>query len=151
MTIKEFYGKQIIFPDSLYIFDRNTIGLINSTLINKKEYKILTFISGDCTPCIQQLFDWAKFHDELEDYDNVQLFFIMQSVDHSYFMQMYRQNIPDNYSLVFDPGNDFIRCNKLPSEKIFQTILINSENRIIIIGNPIFNEKLNDLYIKTLN
>lgn len=150
-TVKKFYMKKIIFPDSLFVYNRNTVIIMDSTMIKDRPFKILTFISGECTPCIQKLFEWETFHNELEKFNNVQIFFVIQSVDHEYFIHMFKQEIPYNYLLLFDPDNEFFNNNKLPREKLFQTMLLNIENKIIITGNPIYNKELKELYINILN
>ena len=40
--------------------------------------------------------------------------------------------------------------NHFPSEKAFQTFLLNKKNKIIAIGNPILNPKVKELYLKIL-
>lgn len=149
-TVKKYYMKKIIFPDSLFVYHRDTVIIMDSTMIKDRPFKILAFISGECTPCIQKLFEWVSFHNELEKFNSVQIFFVIQNVDHEYFIQMFKQEIPYKYSLLFDPHNEFFEINKLPPEKLFQTMLLNIENKIIITGNPIYNKDLKELYINIL-
>lgn len=40
--------------------------------------------------------------------------------------------------------------NHFPSERAFQTFLLDRENKIIAIGNPILNPKVKELYLKIL-
>jgi len=42
--------------------------------------------------------------------------------------------------------------SKLPSEnKVYQTLLLNSNNKIILVGNPIHGDKLVKLYKEEIN
>ena len=149
-TVKNYYKKKIIFPDSLFVYQKDTIRIMDSILLKNKKFKILSFISGKCNPCIQELIEWETFLNEIDKFDNVQIFFVIQSIDHKYFIQMFKQEIPYKYSLVFDPNNEFLKNNKLISGKIFQTMLLNIENKIIITGNPIYSEDLKKLYMRIL-
>lgn len=40
--------------------------------------------------------------------------------------------------------------NHLPSIMTFQTFLLNKDNKIVAIGNPIYNPKIKDLYLKII-
>lgn len=150
-VVKEFYGKKIILPDSLYSFCNDTIVLCSQMDLNTKKSKIFHFVSGDCSPCIHELYEWNTLHLELQKYTNLQIVFIIQFVNATDFIQMYRQDIPPGYFLLFDPENKLHRSNNLPSEKMFKTMLLNYEDRISLIGDPNFNKKIKDLYISTIN
>lgn len=149
--VKNYYGKEIIFPDSLCSYHRGAVSMTDSTFLLNMKFKIITFISGECTPCIRKLYEWEAFHQEFEKYSDVQLVFVIQSVNHEYFIQMFQQDIPYKFYLLFDPDNEFFRTNILPSEKLFQSMLLDIENKIIITGNPLYNKKLKELYINILN
>ena len=41
-------------------------------------------------------------------------------------------------------------CNRFPQNSIYHTMLLDNENSVIIIGNPINNATLKNLYIKKL-
>lgn len=145
-VVKEFYGEKIILHDSLYSYHNDTIELFYQIDFNTKKLKIFHFVSGDCLPCIQELYEWETFHHELQKYPDLQIVFIIQFVNATDFIQMYKQDIPPNYLLLFDPENKLHRINSLPSEKMFKTMLLNFENRICLLGNPIYNKKLKELY-----
>ncbi|WP_421917788.1 hypothetical protein [Marinifilum sp.] len=43
-----------------------------------------------------------------------------------------------------------IKLGKLPERNIFHTFLA-INNKIVIVGNPMHNEKLKELYLRTIN
>ena len=43
-----------------------------------------------------------------------------------------------------------MQLNRLPIERGFQTFLLDSANRVVLIGNPATNEKLWKLYLKRM-
>ena len=54
--------------------------------------------------------------------------------------------------LYFILFNVFInKINNFPEQIEYQTFLLNQDNRVLIIGNPIKNEKLWNLYLRTIN
>lgn len=149
-TVADSYHKKMVFPDSLFAYFNDTVHKIDNTFFNTEKLKIITFISGDCSPCIQKLYEWVTFHNEIERYNEPQILFIIQYVNVYSFIEKYKQEIPYNYTLVFDPDNKIFLYNHFQTERIFQTVLLNPDNRIIIIGNPVYNKKLKELYITKL-
>lgn len=51
------------------------------------------------------------------------------------------------HPVCFDEMDDFNRMNHFPSESMFQTFLLDKENRVIALGNPIQNPKVKELYL----
>ena len=52
-----------------------------------------------------------------------------------------------HYQIKIDSTNQFIRQNVIiPSDALFHTFLLDEQNRIIVVGNPLFNDKLWNLY-----
>ena len=54
------------------------------------------------------------------------------------------------YPVCFDEMDDFNRLNHFPGEMTFQTFLLDKDNKVVAIGNPVHNPKLKELYLKIL-
>lgn len=52
--------------------------------------------------------------------------------------------------ICIDTEDIFNRLNRFPGEMMFQTFLVDSENRVRVIGNPIHNLSIKDLYLKEI-
>jgi hypothetical protein len=53
-------------------------------------------------------------------------------------------------AVFYDKNTDFIRQNQLSSDPLYQTFLINPENKIVLVGNPVSNTALWNLYKKAM-
>ena len=53
-------------------------------------------------------------------------------------------------AVCIDADDSFNSLNHFPGEMMFQTFLVDSENRVKVIGNPIHNLSVKDLYLKEL-
>lgn len=53
--------------------------------------------------------------------------------------------------IVIDPENAFYRTNNLPPKSEYHCFLLDSENRIIAIGNPVLNPKIRDIFMQYIN
>lgn len=49
-----------------------------------------------------------------------------------------------------DSANSFERNISLFQKSEFQTLLLDRNNRIVAIGNPVHNPKIKDLYLKII-
>jgi hypothetical protein len=55
-------------------------------------------------------------------------------------------------TVFYDPDGSFERLNPhLPANEQFHTFLLNEDNKVILVGNPVHNEKLKNLYLAVLN
>ena len=55
-----------------------------------------------------------------------------------------------DFAVYIDKNNKFNKLNKFPSNMNFQTFLLDRNNRVIAIGNPIYNPKVKELYLKII-
>ena len=54
------------------------------------------------------------------------------------------------YPVCFDGKDDFNRLNHFPEDMMFQTFLLDKENKVVAIGNPVLNPKVKELYVRLL-
>jgi hypothetical protein len=54
------------------------------------------------------------------------------------------------YPVCIDEKDSLNILNKFPSEMEYQTFLLDRDNKIIAIGNPIHNSKIKNLYLKII-
>lgn len=148
MTIvKEWSGKEIKFPST---FD--TIKYSNSKGKDIYDYKIFVYIDSiGCSSCKLQLHEWKKFITELNSTTNkeIQYIFILHPKDIREIKIQAKIN-KFNHPLYFDKNNDFEKLNKFPSEASLQTFLLDQDNRVILLGNPILNPQIKELYINKI-
>lgn len=144
--IQKWLNKVLIIPENLEIHEANQDIDSLETKFYSAGIKIVTYLNGDCSACILDLNKWKEyiFNGDL-DKDIVFLFFVY-STDYSVFEMMNRTEIHFPYPLIYDNLNQFYKANNIPSNRLLQTFLLDSNNKIILIGNPIYSEKLKELY-----
>ena len=54
------------------------------------------------------------------------------------------------YPVCIDVHNVFCQLNSFPELTEFQTFLLNQENKVVAIGNPVHNPKIKELYLKII-
>ena len=51
-------------------------------------------------------------------------------------------------TLFIDSVNVFMEANpNIPSESMFHTFLLDDNNKVILVGNPIFNKQIDDMML----
>ena len=148
--VKEWNHKRIRFPDNP-VFTRFVIDTVPYK-IPKSDYKVVVFVdSVGCISCKLQLPRWKKFMHEVDSLSNrnVPFVFFFQTKDVRELRYILRR---DNFShpVCIDTEDSFYKLNRFPGEMMFQTFLVDSENRLKVIGNPIHNLSVKDLYLKNI-
>ena len=148
-TLTHMMGKEIVFPKTLQakVLGRDTL----VEVLEKPGYKIVTFAdSSGCTDCRLNFYGWKLKMDEAKAWKTpVDFVFILQPKDDFELLSLLKFN--EFHSWIFyDKTIDFIRQNQLSSEPLYQTFLINPENKIVLAGNPLSNKTLWNLYKETV-
>ncbi len=148
--VKEWNNKEIRFPDNP-VFTRFVTDTVPYR-IPKTDYKVVVFVdSVGCISCKLQLPKWKEFMHEVDSLceGKVSFVFFFQSADLKELRYILRR---DGFSLpvCIDADDSFNSLNHFPGEMMFQTFLVDSENRVKVIGNPIHNLSVKDLYLKEL-
>ena len=52
------------------------------------------------------------------------------------------------HPICFDEKDELNALNRFPSDMTFQTFLLDKDNKVVSVGNPVHNPKVKDLYLK---
>ena len=148
--VNEWNGKEIKFP-SRSVFTIQGKDTVDFDFGNA-EYKVITYIdSVGCTSCKLQLPRWKKLVAEVDSLTNgrVPFLFYFHPKDMKELRYLTRR---DNftYPVCLDEQDELNRLNQFPSDMTFQTFLLDKENKVVAIGNPILNPKVKELYLKLI-
>ena len=148
--VSEWEGKEILFPahSTFSIQGKDTVDFD----FKDAEYKIVSYTDSiGCTACKLQLHRWKDLVlvvDSLTN-KNVSFLFYFHPKDVKELRFLIRRD-GFTYPVCFDEMDDFNRLNHFPSESMFQTFLLDKENRVIALGNPIQNPKVKELYLNLI-
>ena len=148
--VREWDGKEISFP-SHSVFTIQGKDTVDFSFADA-EYKIITYIdSVGCTSCKLQLPRWKEFMHEVDSLaqGKVPFVFYFHPKDVKELRYITRRDA-FTYPVCFDEKDDFNALNRFPSEMTFQSFLLNRENKVIAIGNPVHNPKVKELYLQRL-
>lgn len=145
--VGEWTGREVIFP-SHPVF---TIQGKDTVILDYRnaDFKVVTYIDSiGCTSCKLQLHRWKELIAEMDSVTSrtVPFLFYFHPKDVKELRYLTRR---DNftYPVCFDEHDEFNTLNLFPSEMTFQTFLLDKENKVIAMGNPVHNPKVKELYL----
>lgn len=144
-VVKEMNGREIIFPNSL---DFRIADIPIKFDIVGADYKIVTFLDSlDCIPCNLRLKDWKSLIDDYDKFPDVDVDFIMILNDSEWertTKMLKTASFP--FVVARDCEKIFKNINKLPENSDYHTFMLNYDNEVVALGNPIKNPKVRNLY-----
>lgn len=148
-VVQKWEHKEILFPThSVYTkLGRDTVNSPNFL----SNYKVLTYVDSiGCTSCKLQLVRWREFIRELDSLEQeVPVLFYLHPKKISEITLKLRQERFD-YPVCIDEQDSLNKLNHFPTEMNFQTFLLDRDNKVVAIGNPIHNPKIKELYLDVI-
>lgn len=148
--VKEWQGKTIQFPSNS-IFTQFATDTVDYR-IPESPYKVLIYVDSiGCTTCKLQLPKWKEFMKQVDSISNHQVAFIFffypkDNKEIRYILKRDRFDQP----VCIDREDRLNRLNRFPANTMFQTFLLDKDNKVCLIGNPIHNLAIQDLYLKQI-
>lgn len=147
---KKLYGKQIVLPSEYESLSISGIPDITDEM--HKRYKIVTYI--DSSSCSECAFKIVKQWDELlkdipahADVGFIPVMYPYNKEEIGKLLELYAIEWP----LLYDVRNEFIAKNRLKVLARNKTFLLDENNRIIVVGEPLNAAPLWDVYKKAMN
>ena len=144
--LKEWVGKQIRFPNDIQAKVINC----DSTGFNPHdaEYKVLLYTdSAGCTGCRLQLHHWIYLRNDAQKAFGNKLGFLFylqpKSVNELDDILM---NSAFEYPVFYDLNGELNKMNTFPEEHSYQCFLLDKNNKVLMVGNPVDNPAIWDLY-----
>ena len=144
-------GSTIVFPRQLITV---SIGDDTSVPDTLALIKLVTYIDSDgCDDCsLKILRTWRGFVAEMDSVpSNIECVFIFapKRIENlKSGLHVHRFDLP----VFYDPDGAFERSNpQLPENPLFHTFLLDRDNRVVLVGSPIGNPKMWELYKSTID
>lgn len=148
--VAEWQGKEILFPPNpvFTLYGKDTV----DWEVPQTDFKILVYVDSiGCTSCKLQLPKWGKWIKEMDSIAPGRVSFLVffQSKDIKEIRYILRRD-KFNFPVCVDIEDELDRKNHFPSNGNFQTFLLDRTNKVVVIGNPIHNIAIKELYIKQI-
>lgn len=147
--LQDWEGREVRFPNHP-VFTVQGRDTVNFQIEDK--CKIITYVdSTGCTSCKLKFSEWKELMNTIDSLrpDSVQfLFFFFPKRG----TEIYQSLLADRfkYPVCIDEEDSLNKLNGFPSDMAFQTFLLDKDNKVKAIGNPVHNPKIKELYMKIL-
>lgn len=148
--VNEWQGKQIVFPENL-IFTRYLTDTTDYR-IPQSEYKVLIYVDSiGCTSCKLQLHKWKELIEYTDSVtqEKIPFLFFFHSKDYKEIRYLLKCDGFDR-PVCIDMDDRLNKLNKFPADMTFQTFLLDKNNKVAVLGNPVHNTAIKDLYLKQI-
>ena len=151
LLVKEWQGKQILFPENM-VFTRFASDTTNF-VIPTSDYKVLVFVDSiGCTSCKLQLSRWKEFirYTDSISQKNIPFLFFFQFDDQ---WEIHSLLIRENFDkpICLDRSDSLNQHNHFPKDIRFQVFLLDKNNKVVVIGNPVHNPNVKELYLEEIS
>ncbi len=149
--LSEWTGKEILFPDnpSFTIYGEQK----SDFKIPTNGYKVVHYLdSTGCISCKLNLNKWKEYIEYMDSVTNGTvpcIFFFHAKEKREVKISLKEQSF--NYPICMDTANEFYQLNRFPMYPILQTFLLDKNNCIVAMGDPVTNPKIKELYLNLIN
>lgn len=148
--ITEWQGKEIVFPEEI-VFTRYATDTVDWQ-IPESDYKVLVYVdTTGCTSCKLQLHKWKEWKEQVDSLTggSVPFLFFFHPKDQKEIKYLLKRDAFD-LPICIDKEDKLHKKNLFPSDMTFQTFLLDKNNRVVVLGNPIHNLAVKDLYLRQM-
>lgn len=131
------------------LFDEEKISIISVN--DSCMLKLVIYTDSiECSSCrMKEMYKWDDFLSKLGAYSSqIEVFFIFAPLySNMGLFKMVAKDLPQNYPIYIDTTNIFYRENpQIPSNPALHTFLLDEQNNVILVGNPLKNKKIEKLF-----
>ena len=153
--LESFRGQKITFMlDSMSCF----YGLeeMSTTKDKSDSYKFVLFTDSDeCSSCaLTSFYDWQPLIERETKIHKSKIDFIfIFSPKASELSKLKKKILHANihHPIYIDSNGIFSKNNDIPHNHLFHTFLVDTNNQVVLVGNPLISEKIRDLMDKVID
>lgn len=148
--VSQWEGREILFPENsvFTIQGRDTVDF----QFKDAPYKILTYVdSVGCMSCKLQLMNWSKLIAEVDSMtdSSIPVVFYINAPSKKELNYITRRD-GFMHPVCYDEQDEINKLNHFPQDMTFQTFLLDADNKVVVIGNPVHNYRVKELYLNII-
>ena len=154
IILEKFVDTRIEYPKTLdYFYEGNDT---TSNIIDKHSVKMLVYFdSKECSSCnVRHISDWSeilKYNKWTRGKIGVIFLFSPNYKEYNEVKHAINNMNLDSLIIILDKDENFIKINpNIPKSKRYHTFLLDDNNKVILVGSPIKNKNMWELYKKEI-
>lgn len=147
-------SEKITIPNNLKTLMNGNDSLIQNFF--DSELKLIVYTdSTSCNSCyIRKLENWNYLLEYAQGFNGKLKFYfiIAPKIDELNSVKIALRSVKFNYPVILDSEDNFKKSNpNIPNNKILHTFLLDKDNNVIMVGNPVNNSEVNELFKTTVS
>lgn len=153
-AVQQLVGSSIVIPDDLVARadGHDTVWAPRDAAMDARI--VVYYDAEGCTPCkLKELLTWKSLIETYDQAEHTRFLFILnagntarQELDHIVYSMRF------THPVLIDTAYSFERDNpQLPQEALFHVFLLDRNNRVVLVGSPIGNPQMWELYENTIS
>ena len=136
-----FSQNSLLFPDiySRRIVLPSTLIQLNTVTTKQSDYKLVTSVNTDCNSCIETFLTWQS-SERLNSLVKYDIIFIAIGSRSALIDDFVKDNSLLKFRILLDSSGEYLAKNNLYGYHK-KSIVLDAENRIIYVGDPISDDK----------
>lgn len=135
--------KKLIIVDDIQVLRVTEEHVLDSSEMFNSPYRVFSYVNVSCATCLDEIKQWNSLAKSLTLY-NVPVILYLQSKDRYELLKylIEKQRLASySYPFVLDINNNYFKQNSmLNEEKRLYTVLVNIDNEILWIGDPLHSK-----------
>lgn len=117
----------------------------------KCKYKIVYYVDSiGCIPCKIKPNKWMAFKDKTKTV-NYEIIFITHPNAYHNLLKLIKAKDLSFVRVVLDKNNTWFKQLNITYDLLLNTFLLDSTNKVVLVGSPFYNEKMEQIYISTIS
>lgn len=145
-VVQAWQGREVLFPNNpvFTIYGQDTV----SYNFRNADYKVVSYVdSVGCLSCKLQLNKWTNIIHRIDSVADIRVPFVFVFSPEKLRDVVYATKSSGfDYPILLDLKGEFNNLNHFPTNFNFQTMLLDRDNRVVAIGNPVQSPKILDLF-----
>lgn len=136
--VKTLIGKEVLLPQDF----------------KTKETMIIHYVDSiGCIPCKILPGKWIAIHDKMKKkgITDCDIVFVVHPYAYNDLLKLVKARGLSFVTIIRDKEGNFLKMNGVKNTSIINTFLLDSRKRILLVGNPFHNEKMEELYFSIIN
>lgn len=150
---QEWEGKEIVFPEDCTFSSLSKSECESPTL--DAPFKVVCYMDSlGCMSCKLKIPEWKQFIHEVDSMSDGKVSFFFYYHPKEKFrgeLEVILKEWDFCYPVCIDKEDIFKTINLLPADESFHVFILDGQNRVKAIGNPIQNPFIKELYLKILS
>lgn len=151
--VNEWSGKTIRFPNNMCLTSYSNDTVLVQFIREKLPYTILNYVDTlGCISCKLQLPRWKEMIREIDSMypQRVNCLMVFNPQEKRRFIQYLKNNQFDSFVYI-DENDSLNLLNNFSQNEHFHTFLLDKDDKIIAIGNPILKPRVRELYFDIIS